>query len=357
MNHVSFKREFISKKMKELRSLAFFIIFMSISGLFAQERGFVTSSFPPIGSDNLPCNTFVSFSLHFPAESKQLDPATLDENSLRLYEVDFPEKRIKYDINYDVLNQYIQLIPKTLLNSETTYAVEMASSLVDDRGFSLKPFRMNFVTGLCQRGEDETAIAERGPEKKEGIDINDLTAPYMELSRFKAFVVSDSVEIAWQTELEFMFSDFTVDRSQDKKEFQILDRIPTIGDGQEERNYFWVDNEPEYGWNHYRLSLLDILGEVEQSDTVSVFYRLVAFGDTRLQKADTLEMNFVLAEKTTMAFMMKSSDGEVVKRKAGFIYPGKQKLSIPLEGLKAGTYFAVLRTPDIVRAERVYISP
>lgn len=357
MVHISVEPGQTSKRMKEIKRTLFFMILLSASGLFAQERGFVTSSFPPIDSKNLPCNTFVSFSLHFPAESKQLDPATLDENSLRLYEVDYPEKRIKYDINYDVLNQYIQLIPKSLLNSETTYAVEMASSLVDDRGFSLKPFRMNFVTGVCQREDEGKEIAERGPEKKDGIDINDLTEPYMDLSRFKAFVVADSVEITWQTQLEFMFSDFTIDRSQDNKEFQIMDRIPTIGDGQEERNYFWVDNEPEFGWNYYRLSLLDILGEVEQSDTVAVFHRLVQFGDTRLQKTDTLEMNFVLAEKTTMAFMMKSSEGEVVKRKAGFIYPGKQKLSIPLEGLKAGTYFAVLRTPDIVRAERVYISP
>lgn len=358
---VAFNPRSIRISMKEIKSVAFFVLFftiqLSLSGLFAQERGFVTSSFPPNASENLPCNTFVSFSLYFPAESKQLDPATLDENSLRLYEAEFPDRRIKYDINYDVLNQYIQIIPKTLLNSETQYAVEMASSLVDDRGFSLKPFRMNFITGLCQRGGEEEEITERGSEEEEGIDINNLTAPYMELSRFKAFVVADSVEIAWQTQLEFMFSDFTIDRSQDKKEFRIMDRVPTIGDGQEERNYFWVDNEPEYGWNYYRLSLLDILGEVEQSDTVGVFYRLVEFGDTRLQPSDTLEMNFVLAEKTTMAFMMKSSNGEVVKRKAGFIYPGKQKLSIPLEGLKAGTYFAVLRTPDIVRAERIYISP
>lgn len=355
----SLKPDMLRNRMNEIKSfgVTFLWILICVSGLFAQERGFVTSSFPPNGSDNLPCNTFVSFSLHFPAESKQLDPATLDVNSLRLYEIGFPDRRIKYDINYDVLNQYIQLIPKSLLNSETGYAVEMATSLVDDRGFSLKPFRMEFITGVCQRDAAEGEVAERSLDKKEGIDINDLTEPYMDLSRFKAFVVADSVEIAWQTQLEFMFSDFTIDRSQDKKEFNILDRIPTIGDGQEERNYFWVDNEPEYGWNHYRLSKLDILGEVEQSDTVSVFYRLIEFGETKLQKADTLQMNFVLAEKTTMAFMMKSSDGKVVKRKAGFIYPGRQKLSIPMEELKPGTYFAVLRTPDIVRAERVYISP
>jgi len=347
--------------MKELQNigLTFLGILFSLSGIFAQERGFVTSSFPPNGSVKLPCNTFVSFSLYFPAESKQLDPATLDVNSLHLYEVDYPERRIKYDINYDVMNQYIQIIPKALLNSETTYAVEMTNSLVDDRGFSLKPFRMNFVTGVCQREDNAPEVAERGPEISEttGIDINQLDAPYMDLTRFKAFMVADSVEIAWQTQLEFMFSDFTIDRSSDKKDFQILDRVPTIGDGQEERNYFWVDHEPAYGWNYYRLSLLDILGEVQQSDTVAVFNRLVAFGDTQLQKTDTLEMNFVLAEKTSMAFMMKSSQGEVVKRKAGFIYPGVQKLSIPVGDLKPGTYFAVLRTPDIVRAERIYISP
>lgn len=329
------------------------------SSLFAQERGFVTSSFPPNASENLPCNTFVSFSIHFPAESKELDPATMDEYSLRLYEADNPEKKLKYEINYDKLNQYVQLIPKSLLSSETTYAVEMSSSLVDDRGFSLKPFRMEFVTGICQRADNAEEIAERGSDEANegGININDLDGPYIDLSHFKAFVVADSVEIAWQTQLEFMFSDFTIDRSLDNKEFQILDRVATIGDGQEERNYFWVDNEPEYGWNYYRLSLIDILGEVRQSDTVGVFHRLIEFGDTKLQKTDTLEMNFVLAEKTTMAFMMKSSEGEIVKRKAGFIYPGKQKLNIPIGDLKPGTYFAVLRTPDIVRAERVYIIP
>ncbi|MDW3649421.1 MAG: Ig-like domain-containing protein [Bacteroidia bacterium] len=342
-----------------LTSCTFFWLIIFNLGLFAQERGFVTSSFPSNGADNLPCNTFISFTLHFPSESKQLDPATLDENSLKMFEVDFPDRKIKYDINYDVLNQYVQLIPKSLLNSETTYAVELSVSLVDDRGFSLKPFRMEFVTGICHREDAVPEIAERGSEEEEksGIDINDLDAPYIDLSHFKAFVVADSVEIAWQTQLEFMFSDFTVDRSQNRKDFQILDRVPTIGDGQEERNYFWVDHEPEYGWNYYRLSLLDILGEVQQSDTVGVFYRLVEFGKTKLQQADTLEMNFVLAEKTTMAFMMKSSEGEIVRRKAGFIYPGSQKLQIPIGDLKPGTYFAVLRTPDIVRAERVYVLP
>ncbi|MEM6805757.1 MAG: Ig-like domain-containing protein [Bacteroidota bacterium] len=342
-----------------LKSCTFFWLIIFSLTLSAQERGFVTSSFPSNGADNLPCNTFISFTFHFPSESKQLDPATLDENSLKMFELDYPERKIKYDINYDVLNQYVQLIPKSLFNSETTYVVELSASLVDDRGFSLKPFRMEFVTGICQREDNAPEIAERGNEEEEksGIDINDLDAPYIDLSHFKAFVVADSVELAWQTQLEFMFSDFTVDRSQNRKDFQILDRVPTIGDGQEERNYFWVDLEPEYGWNYYRLSLLDILGEVQQSDTVGVFYRLVEFGETKLNKSDTLEMNFVLAEKTTMAFMMKSSEGEIVRRKAGFIYPGSQKLQIPIGDLKPGTYFAVLRTPDIVRAERVYVLP
>ncbi|MEL6674359.1 MAG: Ig-like domain-containing protein [Bacteroidota bacterium] len=328
------------------------------SSMWAQQRAYVGSSFPRNEATNLQCNTFITVNLEFPAESQQVDPATLTPEAFLLYPEDQSHKKVKTRLAYNAEHQYIQITPRELLDEERAYILELTNTLVDDRGFSLKPFQLRFQTGLCS-GEKKAAppVAARGEEEEPEIAEDEgIPQPILHMTFFAAAMIGDSVDVRWETQREFMMADFTIDRSADRKEFMILDRVGSTGDSEEKQAYQWIDVNPMLGWNYYRLTFADIYGEIDQSDTVAIFREDISITETEVPKDGALDIRFVLKEQSTMAFILKNPRGKIVKRKAGLIKPMKDQLSVSLQGLRPGTYLALLRTPTHIVAEKIRIN-
>ncbi|MEZ4825276.1 MAG: Ig-like domain-containing protein [Bacteroidia bacterium] len=251
--------------------------------LFAQ-RPYISASFPRNGASNIECSTFISVSAWFPSEGKIIDPATLTPQAVQLYPKNEPESLIAARLQYNPEFRTLTVTPLEVLAPRTAYVFEINGSLVDDRGFGFMPFRLTFYTGDCLT-EPEVAPADSAEEII--LPEDSISTPITWLDRFYAYRRGDSIEVRWRMVQEYMNADFTVDRSVDKKEFDIMERIDSQGDSFTPQYYSWLDTLPNEGHNFSPTYPSDIYGKLAYTDTISVFIRKVAFKDRSPRRRTT----------------------------------------------------------------------
>ncbi|MEZ4773008.1 MAG: Ig-like domain-containing protein [Bacteroidia bacterium] len=329
--------------------MIFFIFFPA--SLFAQ-RPYISASFPRNGATNIECNSFISVSVQFPSEGKILDPVTLTPFSVRLFPKNEPSAAIAARLQYNPEFRTLTLTPMELLESRMAYVFEVTENLVDERGFGFMPYRLTFYTGDCL---PEPEVAPDDSVSEIFIAEDSVIPPITWLDQWYAYRRGDSIEVRWRMVQEYMNADFTIDRSADGKVFEILDRVDSRGDSYTPQYYSWMDTLPNEGNNFYRLTLADIYGKLAYTDTISVFIRKVRFRKTTLKEGDPLYVDFVINQKTTMAFVLKSGADEILIRRAGAIPAGIQERAISLGDTPPGRYLAVLRTPEDTLIEEVLI--
>ncbi|AHM62587.1 hypothetical protein D770_21700 [Flammeovirgaceae bacterium 311] len=117
-------------------------------------------------------------------------------------------------------------------------------------------------------------------EKNEGMDslrikypaiyrfINQTPAPGtgiitplpVELLYFKASSQHQGINLEWASAKEWNFSHYTVERSEDGKNFTPIHTEYISGDSYSTKTYSFLDVQPNYGANYYRLKATDIDG-------------------------------------------------------------------------------------------------
>lgn len=329
-------------------------IFFNVFFLFSvyAQRPYVSASFPRNGAINLQCNTFVSISLQFPAESQAPEPTTLNATSVNIYPKDEKNSPVAARIDYHQEFRTMTITPQSLLEPHTSYIFEVTENLVDDRGFGFMPFQLIFTTGDCQT---EPLASSIDTLSEIPASADSVPTPRTYIEKFSAYYNTDTVEIWWSTGSEFMNVDFTVDRSDDGRQFRILDRIESRGDSQQPQFYSWLDTLPLPGANYYRLTMADIYGKLTHSDTLRVFIKKIQYLRTTLHEGDTLRAEFIVPEKTTFAFVLRDEANNIVRRKAGAVNQGVQIWKLSLDGIDPGRYIALLRTPEDALIEQILI--
>jgi len=79
----------------------------------------------------------------------------------------------------------------------------------------------------------------------------------VDLKRFKAIPRSGSVDLEWQTESEINSSHFLVEHSTDGVNFLPIDFVKSKGGVSSPAAYTAKDISPSFGWNYYRLKMID----------------------------------------------------------------------------------------------------
>ncbi len=92
----------------------------------------------------------------------------------------------------------------------------------------------------------------------------------VELRRFDATPRSGSVDLEWETETEINASHFLVEHSTDGVNFESIEYIKTIGGVSTSARYATKDLSPSFGWNYYRLRMVDLDGSYEYSPIEAV---------------------------------------------------------------------------------------
>jgi len=93
----------------------------------------------------------------------------------------------------------------------------------------------------------------------------DCTVLPIELVNFNAQVVDEGVALSWTTATEQNSDHFEVERSFDGEHFVTIGILNAAGESQQQNNYSFLDRQPQYGLNHYRLRLVDTDGDTDGS--------------------------------------------------------------------------------------------
>ena len=338
--------------MKQIGPLFLLLLFCMIpSGLLLAQRPFVTSCVPNNQVQNLPCNgTFVKANLSFPSEGKILDPITFHETSVRLYPKGRPKRLVETRRSFNAENQYITLVPTEALQPFTRYVFEVTEDLVDERGFAFLPFSLEFETGSC---DQKPLITSRGEEEQEIPEEKEVEVP--ELLGFQHQWQGDSLWISWQTGRYWPLGELVLEYAQPDQAFEEQESFAVVGDLWKKQQFKWVEERPNWGWNYYRLSFYADDNSSFSTDTLKIFRPRARFSATQIPRDQDLEVEFLLENPSTMAFILKTRSGEIIRRKAGMLEAGEQRMRISLRGLSPGSYLAIMRTRELTLAEVIQI--
>jgi Bacterial Ig-like domain len=311
------------------------------------QHPYAVGSFPHDRSVNLPCNTFISVQLHFPQDGRQPDPATINALTVRVY----PEaggRAVPSRLEYQSAMKYLTLTPMESLKPYTSYIFELSSNVSDDRGAGFMPYKIRFTTGPCAGDSLPPVAAKPQPDSVE------LIPP--RLLGLKTLWSGDTLLLHWEVAHEPPDAEYMLERADENGGFQALSYLRPLADTAHfPGRYSCADPYPPAGPVRYRITMRSQLAASLLSDSARVFRTDIRFMNTNIAAGENLEIAFYVAEKTTLAFVLKNAAGEIVRRKAGFVAPGRTTSEIPLQGVSPGAYLAILRTAERTVAQRIEI--
>lgn len=314
------------------------------AGALRGQHPFIVGSFPHDKAENLPCFTAVSVRLHFPEEGRQPDPRTVNALNVRLFPEGEASRPLPSRLTYNPALRYLALAPLERLQPGTWYRFELSADMADDRGAAFMPYSIRFRTGPCE-GDSASPPAPPAPAPAAA------EAPRPAFLDFRGDWQEDTLILRWKVAPEPPDAEYLVQCLEDsgfRTRAYLSPEDPA-------RSLRYVDQRPPYGKIAYRISLRSISAGLIVSDTLSLFHPMLRFLAYRLPAEAPLPVEFLLQEKTTMAFVLKNAEGQIVKRKAGFVEAGSSRMEIPLDGVPAGSYVAVLRTANHTIAQRLRI--
>ena len=91
------------------------------------------------------------------------------------------------------------------------------------------------------------------------------------LSEFSVYSIGDHVKITWKTKSRKDIIDFTIKRSKDGKNFEVLKKIGDDGENPTSMEFFEVDNEPLPGWSYYKIKQGFSNGDYAFSEIAPIF--------------------------------------------------------------------------------------
>ncbi|AHM62588.1 hypothetical protein D770_21705 [Flammeovirgaceae bacterium 311] len=85
----------------------------------------------------------------------------------------------------------------------------------------------------------------------------------VELLYFRSTTTNQGIQLEWASAKEWNFSHYTVERSEDGKSFTPIYTEHVSGDSYSTKTYAFLDKQPHFGANYYRLKATDIDESVE----------------------------------------------------------------------------------------------
>jgi len=154
------------------------------------------------------------------------------------------------------------------------------------------------------------------------------------ITHFTAEASGPNVNVLWITESEVNNDYFTVERSKDGHNFEVVTNMPGAGNSSIQRNYSTIDNKPYEGLSYYRLKQTDFNGDFEYSDIQSVEFH-TPLGGFDLYPNPTSGTEVYLQGRTDQlqAYRLFGPDGKMLleRRTNGEPFYGMEieKLNLP----------------------------
>jgi hypothetical protein len=176
--------------------------------------------------------------------------------------------------------------------------------------------------------------------------INGTVTPLpVELISFTAVLKFDIVELKWSTASELNNDHFTIERSTDLENFDVVATIPGNGTSNVIHHYNTLDPSPVYGRSYYRLKQTDYDGKYSYSDVRLIDYEGPKFSSLRAYPNPLTGANLTivitgLKDQTTVPVVIYNVQGQIVFEQTFQVEtPGVLKQEIEItERLRSGLY-------------------
>lgn len=160
-----------------------------------------------------------------------------------------------------------------------------------------------------------------------------VTLP-VELVDLDAKVHKDEVLIEWTTLSEISNDYFTVERSRDGINFEIIGELDGAGTNTSAQQYSWTDESPLIGNSYYRLSQTDFDGTVVQFEVRSVNCKF----DKVSIYPNPIKGNFTLVSKSRGTITLVDNSGKLILEQEFMA----EENTILLDSIASGVYTAFI---------------
>ena len=173
----------------------------------------------------------------------------------------------------------------------------------------------------------------------------------VKLDGLTASLNGNSALVSWNSALESSLQGYNVQHSIDGVNWTSVNYVAAKGSN---ASYSFIDNAPVSGVNFYRLSIVDAVGKLTYSTTVSVNYVkaiAVSFYPNPVQRV--LNVKIASIKNSSASLSLVSAAGQVVKTIQ--LNKGSNNFSVDVAGLAKGTYLLVLKDGTITSTSKVAI--
>ncbi len=178
----------------------------------------------------------------------------------------------------------------------------------------------------------------------------------VELTAFKAEATDQQqTQLTWSTSQELNSAYFSVERSKDGKSFEAIKTVNAQGQSNVTKNYSYLDTNPTYGVNYYRLKQIDTDGTIHSLRMVSV---VIDSPENRLHAVypnpSRGESFAIKVQDTNTNVKMMSSQGVEIAVTANQVEGSTIQIT-PSYRLQSGTYLLRIQDRSGVYTKKVMI--
>lgn len=195
-----------------------------------------------------------------------------------------------------------------------------------------------------------TAVSEFSPFT---LGSSTLSNPLpITLIDFKVNQSESAVTLLWVTASETNNDYYTIERSQDGKNWRYLGTVEGAGNSSKTSNYELIDRDPLLGLSYYRLSQVDYDGTQKEIGIESVVFSANhAFQIQPNPASNSIQIYYNDGPPTTISIY--TSGGQLVQEIAGVTEEGF--ISIDVKSIPPGVYFVHIRKDNELTVEKVIL--
>ncbi|MBK9283755.1 MAG: T9SS type A sorting domain-containing protein [Sphingobacteriaceae bacterium] len=172
----------------------------------------------------------------------------------------------------------------------------------------------------------------------------------VQMSFFNAVALTNSAEIIWGTASESNNNYFTIERSFDMENFELVQQVKGEGDTYTGKDYHVIDPQVnKNGITYYRIKQYDYDGKLGHSEVISLIMKRDA---TKLEVvpnpfSDELKIKLPVTFNSNISkFEMRDVNGVEVNTSTNPIDKSKKSIQLNLEKLSPGMYFITVYGED-----------
>jgi len=186
-----------------------------------------------------------------------------------------------------------------------------------------------------------------------------VTCPLaIELESFEAIGKENESLLKWTTSFEKDNDYFALMRAGSNGSFSEIGRIKSQGNSEQQQFYQFTDTKPLPGINYYQLNIIDINGEITQSDVRLIDHEMPANHLSILPNPNngTFELGYKVLQKGTYQVTIISALGKTAYDKSYLLEKGNQAIKISTTNLEPGMYVVKISNGISEISEKMMVS-